>query len=87
MALNTQDQNDLHEKNHHYQLGLLFVVIIAFFIVAVFNKVIGLFFLSAGIWGPALVVYWLVRVAMMPDDDEDTAYRYNKKRANKTKQR
>lgn len=85
MALNTKDTKDINEKEHNYQLGLLLVVAVAFFIITVFNNVVGLFFMSAGLWGPMLVVYWLVQVAMSPDDEDE--YRYNKKKSRKAKRK
>ena len=82
MALNTKDPKNINEKDNNYQLGLLLVALGAFFVITVFNNLVSLFFLSAGIWGPLLVVYWLVQVAISPDD-EDGEYRYNKKKAHR----
>lgn len=63
--LNTRHHIDTTEKTQSpvSLVQLLFVALIALLIMVFGSQAISLFFMSAGIWGPGLVIYWLIQTA------------------------
>lgn len=43
-------------------LGWSFLFVIPLLLIVFFNKVIGIFLMSAGVWGPLFVIFWLMQV-------------------------
>lgn len=71
MTIKTMKQVDAQAEatENKSQAQLILIAVAALVVMLVAGQFFGLVLMSAGLWGPALVIYWLIQTANHKSDE------------------